>query len=385
MMGELNIALNTIAYILIFIFPGLLFRKFLFIRYHSKQFNQGNLFERFLWTLFSSVLILVTIGIIFLISRNYLKIPILDSISYKTIKNLFLTLSKNNLPEEQEIKAIYKDFVYLLSAIYLLSCILGLISHYTLNSKFLKSIGIFKFNNYWQDLIKGAYKVDLNDDSVYSYTLVDVLVETNEGNKLYSGIIKDYFLSPSNGELEVIVLKDVKRYKKLELEDNSIETVPREIPGDNFCIEKSRILNLNFSYVSELKESNRFYKGIKIILNIIYILSLIIIGVLMFVSKDFEYLFNIPRKITFFICSIFIILILREYLENLLTGRFISKFKLEDINLVLFFSVPYIWIFNFIEWYVVIIIQFLLLLLLSFFVKKQATQNADGKNISNDL
>ena len=105
----------------------------------------------------------------------------------------------------------------------------------------------------------------------------------------------------------------------------------------------------------------------------------------MFVSKDFEYLFNIPRKITFFICSIFIILILREYLENLLTGRFISKFKLEDINLVLFFSVPYIWIFNFIEWYVVIIIQFLLLLLLSFFFKKQATQNADGKNISNDL
>lgn len=370
-MGELNIALNTIVYILIFIFPGLLFRKFLFIRAHSKQFNQGNLFERFLWTLFTSISILMFSGLIFLVSRKYLEIPILDSISYKTINYLFVTISNNHLPDESKIKSTYKDFIYLLSAIYLFSSILGIICHYLFNSDIIKKVGFFKFNNYWQDLIKGAYKVSINDDAIYSYTLADILTETNEGNKLYTGIVNDYFLNPNTGELEVIILRDVKRYKKIKSKRTGLErTILVNIPGDNFCIEKNRILNMNFSYISELKSNRPFYKGLSIFFNILLIISLISLGVLMFVNNDVVYLNRWYRKVTFFICSSVFLLIFKEYFENFIRGQFKSKFKIEDLNLFLTFSIPYLWIFNFISWYMVIIIQFVSILLLSLFINK---------------
>lgn len=43
---DINIALSTIVYISIFLFPGILFRKFLFIGVDNKQFYTGHLFER---------------------------------------------------------------------------------------------------------------------------------------------------------------------------------------------------------------------------------------------------------------------------------------------------------------------------------------------------
>ena len=43
---EFNIALNTIVYLMVFIFPGMIFRKFYYIREYSKEFDKGNLFER---------------------------------------------------------------------------------------------------------------------------------------------------------------------------------------------------------------------------------------------------------------------------------------------------------------------------------------------------
>lgn len=82
------------------------------------------------------------------------------------------------------------------------------------NSDIIKKSRLFKFNNYWQDLIKGAYKVSINDDAIYSYTLADILTETNEGNKLYTGIVNDYFLNPNTGELEVIILRGCQKIQK---------------------------------------------------------------------------------------------------------------------------------------------------------------------------
>ena len=42
---EINLALNTIIYIMIFIVPGILFRNYFYSREYSKEFYFGNLFE----------------------------------------------------------------------------------------------------------------------------------------------------------------------------------------------------------------------------------------------------------------------------------------------------------------------------------------------------
>ena len=96
---EFNIALNTIVYLMIFLFPGIIFRKFLFIREYSKEFDKGNLFERFIWTILTSIGILIVTFSIFLILKNILNLDLLTSISYKTIWNTFNDLSNNKLKE----------------------------------------------------------------------------------------------------------------------------------------------------------------------------------------------------------------------------------------------------------------------------------------------
>ena len=85
---EFNIALNTIVYITIFIFPGIIFRKFYYIREYSKEFDKGNLFERFVGTIFASVIILCIsfLGYNFIIDT--LQKELLPHISYNTIQDI---------------------------------------------------------------------------------------------------------------------------------------------------------------------------------------------------------------------------------------------------------------------------------------------------------
>ena len=109
---EFNIALNTIVYLMIFLFPGVIFRKFLFIREYSKEFDKGNLFERFIWTILTSIAILITTFSIFLFLKNILQLDLLPSISYKTIWNTFNDLSNNKLPNPNKKLPVKDKDVY---------------------------------------------------------------------------------------------------------------------------------------------------------------------------------------------------------------------------------------------------------------------------------
>ncbi|PZP39274.1 MAG: hypothetical protein DI598_20090, partial [Pseudopedobacter saltans] len=217
---EFNIALNTIVYLMIFLFPGIIFRKFLFIREYSKEFDKGNLFERFIWTILTSIGILIVTFSIFLILKNILNLDLLTSISYKTIWNTFNDLSNNKLPNPNEKlplkdRDVYKHFFFLMVSIYILSAILGMISYWITRTTFVKSIGILKYLNYWQDLVKGTFISNNDDTLTYAYTTADVLTEQNDTTKLYSGRVINYYLDIQTNQLQTIVLSDTKRYKRL--------------------------------------------------------------------------------------------------------------------------------------------------------------------------
>ncbi len=379
---EFNIALNTIVYLMIFLFPGIIFRKFLFIREYSKEFDKGNLFERFIWTILTSIGILIVTFSIFLILKNILNLDLLTSISYKTIWNTFNDLSNNKLPNPNEKlplkdRDVYKHFFFLMVSIYILSAILGMISYWITRTTFVKSIGILKYLNYWQDLVKGTFISNNDDTLTYAYTTADVLTEQNDTTKLYSGRVINYYLDIQTNQLQTIVLSDTKRYKRLN--DGSYEI--KNIPGHNFIIEKERILNINFTYIYESKDENKVYKWIYRIVNIIF--TLLFIGVIstMFFSNIYIYTSTFLRKSAFVICGVLLILLLNNIVKKVLSGQW-STFKATNLYYLIFFLIPYIWLFNFLNWYWVLSIEFGVLILISALLPENQTKREENSSNS---
>lgn len=379
---EFNIALNTIVYLMIFLFPGIIFRKFLFIREYSKEFDKGNLFERFIWTILTSIGILIVTFSIFLILKNILNLDLLTSISYKTIWNTFNDLSNNKLPNPNEKlplkdRDVYKHFFFLMVSIYFLSAILGMISYWITRTTFVKSIGILKYLNYWQDLVKGTFISNNDDTLTYAYTTADVLTEQNDTTKLYSGRVINYYLDIQTNQLQTIVLSDTKRYKRLN--DGSYEI--KNIPGHNFIIEKERILNINFTYIYESKDENKVYKWIYRIINIIF--TLLFIGVIstMFFSNIYIYTSTFLRKSAFVICGVLLILLLNNIVKKVLSGQW-STFKATNLYYLIFFLIPYIWLFNFLNWYWVLSIEFGVLILISALLPENQTKREENSSNS---
>ncbi|WP_123838369.1 hypothetical protein [Chryseobacterium oncorhynchi] len=381
---EFNIALNTIVYLMIFLFPGIIFRKFLFIREYSKEFDKGNLFERFIWTILTSIIILIVTFSIFLFLKNILNLDLLPSISYKTIWDTFNDLSNNKLPDPDKKftpkdKYVYKHFFLLMISIYTLSIILGVITYLVTRTTFVKSIGILKYLNYWQDLVKGTYNSNNDDTLTYGYTTADVLTEQNDTTKLYSGRVINYYLDLQTNQLQTIVLSDAKRYKKLD--DGGFEI--KSIPGHNFIIEKERILNINFTYIYERKDENKVYKWIYRIVNTIFILLFIGVISTMFFSDIYIYTSTFLRKSVFVICGVLLILILNKNVKKVLSGQW-STLKTTNIYFFISFLLPYIWLFNFLKWYWVLSLEFGFLILMSTFLPDNQTDAEASISVENN-
>ncbi|WP_123873951.1 hypothetical protein [Capnocytophaga canimorsus] len=301
---EFNIALNTVVYIMIFIFPGILFRKFFYIGEFSKEFYFGNLFERLMWTLFFSTLMLLCSFILYTSISNLFNWKLLSAISYEKISKIieFLHSEKIQLPDEETFKKDYPDFFILLSAIYLMSALLGVATHY------LAKLMNYNFYNYWHFLIKGKkHRNDLKNVK-YSRTTADVLTDIQGDIVIYSGTIKDYHLTKNDTNLETIVLCDVTK-------KNGNRDV---IPGHNFCIHKDNILNINLSYVYiETKQKQIWFKLFQNIISVVYIASLIVLLVAMYVNEDkFSFLNNWGKKITFFITVALLLSFVFEYIKQ---------------------------------------------------------------------
>ena len=297
----------------------------------------------------------------------------LPSISYKTIWNTFNDLSNNKLPDPNETlpikdRDVYKHFFFLMISIYVLSVILGILSYFVTRTTFVKSIGILKYLNYWQDLVKGTFNSNHDDTLTYAYSTADVLTEQNDTTKLYSGRVINYYLDIQTNHLQTIVLSDTKRYKRLD--NGSFEI--KNIPGHNFIIEKERILNVNFTYVYEKKDENKVYKWIYRIVNLIFIMLFIGVISTMFFSNIYIYTSTFLRKSAFVICGVLLILLLNNIVKKVLSGQW-STFKATNVYYLIFFIIPYIWLFNFLNWYWVLSIEFGVLILISVFLPENQT------------
>lgn len=149
---EINLALNTIIYIMIFIVPGILFRNYFYSGEYSKEFYFGNLFERFVWTLFFSVLMLITCYF-FIYLFSWSGVNLISEISYDTIKEIYENLhnvqSDITFPDKKTFDEKSGDFFIIIFILYTISGLLGFICNK------LATILNFNFYNYWHALFRG--------------------------------------------------------------------------------------------------------------------------------------------------------------------------------------------------------------------------------------
>lgn len=325
---EINLALNTIIYLMIFIVPGLLFRNFFYRKEFSREFYFGNLFERFIWTLLFSILMLITCYFLVLISLS-VGVDLAPEISYDTIKDIYNNIHnvQNDVPfpNKENFSQKSKDFFLLIFILYGLSVLLGFICNK------LALVFNFNFYNYWHALFKGKLNKAPNRDLRYLHTEIDILTHDKV---IYTGKIKNYYLSKNDTNIETIVLENT--YKKEQGKNFTA------ILGHNFCIDKEAILNMNLSYVYEETNRGEYRKSLSKLLKYIGIglyFLLIFFFVYIIMSNQLPFLRTLADKVLFFF-SIFMISV--PIAEGFLTLTFPKK---ENTVSFMFFGLLAFWIY----------------------------------------
>lgn len=247
---DFGLTLLGIAYIIAFVIPGLIFKRFYYQGKFSKQFFEGLFVDRLLtnilWGLVIQLLTIVSYCLFFGITSKDL---------YHEINSIYNNYTQQRIPEFK-FSYIQHMMRYLFAAT-LSAAALGIGLH--LLVRFMKidiRFSIFRFSNQWHYYFTGEslWFKEFRNNAVRKNikilsTEVDVVVKDNDGRtNMFSGTLRQYTLSKS-GELETIYLTDAKRF--------STKTNPgalKTIPGDCFVIPYSNVLNLNLRYNAATKD-----------------------------------------------------------------------------------------------------------------------------------
>jgi hypothetical protein len=385
---------------MVFLFPGVLFRKFYFSGQFGNQFEQGNLLERFLWTLFLSLVCLSSVSFIFYALDVSFNVKPLEGIDFSKISSIFESLSKNEFPNSFTDKTEFLNFLTLIFVIYFISVFLGYLSHNIIRTLSLDKFSIFKFKNNWHYLSQ-AYKengVKRKIGDVYT-TFVDVLVKNNSKEELYRGILNNFILDKDN-KLENIVLSNAFKFITIEkTEETKIDEIEKSIKNDDkifslhrdylnkkvfkksidgnlLVLSNENILNINFTYIKTSNKVNYWKGNLYNFIKIIYFIILMGLIVLPFLQIEIKYFYSIMSKIVFSITSILILSILLNFISQLLKVKKIdNKAEPKDIFFIsLLFLSPYLWVFEITKFISTIIIAISIFFIYAFFISKNRNE-----------
>ena len=337
---EINLALNTIIYIMIFIVPGILFRNSFYSREYSKEFYFGNLFERFVWTLFFGVLMLITCYF-FIYLFSWSGVNLIPEISYDTIKKVYENLhnvqSDITFPEEEDFDKKRGGFFKIIFILYTISILLGLICNR------LAIAFNFNFYNYWHALFRGRLN-KAPKGFKYIYTEIDILTTDHI---IYTGKIKNYHLSKNDTNIETIVIENTSK-KKMETKSTPYSS-NRSIEGHNFCIHKDQIQNMNLSYIYE-KRIGLLGKLINRIGILLYVMLLPFVFYIFF--SEISFLGDLLRKLLF-ISAIFMVV---TPIADAMIGN--TKISKDSIPVFITFGWLAFWLYLEIRvlWYIIILL-----------------------------
>lgn len=396
---------------MVFLFPGVLFRKFYFLDKNKNQFTHGHLLERFLLTILLSIFCLSSFFLFDFFSRNFLDTPLVLDLGYDDFKNIFSNLSKNEIPSNFSDKNTFIHFIFMFALLYTFSSLLGWFLYHIVRALHLDNfLSVLRFNNEWDYLFTLPKRSVVERRPLERMKVqLDILTKCGEKETLYQGMYHNLIFNKDN-EVDSITLTNVSKFieiSKIEENLNKIEDISesinkneflyslyrdyknkiiykKHIQSHTFLISKKDIVNINLLYIKGVKILNetdfflvKHKRAVYIyrLLNILKILFPALMVVLLFVDVNAPYLDSFWNKM-----KLFIVTILELYLLLNLLLYWLRAYYLKDINrsnlgvailgLIMIIGVQYFAVFNILPFWFTILISLICLVLLSFYLNK---------------
>lgn len=403
---NINIAFNTIIYIMVFLFPGILFRRAFFSGKFNKHFDSGNNIERLLWNiLFSIICLSLFCGFVtFIDSFTDNKLTKIFSIDSQEILNNFVLVYENKFPLILNNSESLSDVFYALASIYCFSAIIGFYIHKVIFIfGFEKRFSIFKFQNNWDYLTNSNRQNNINHKlGDIHYTKVDI--KTND-NELFTGKLHEIIFD-KDGKIEAVAIQEAYKFYRLskDTENEKIVEIKHSISTDNahilehfetsseyiyrkrikgniFTVFNEKIQNISITYIKISHFFEKFQKFLKYIVStLIMLMTLFSIS---YAIWDFHIInfSTIYKRIGFCIITPLSFCFLILFAIHLFA---IEKFKKENTRfwldlknsfiIFLYFLLPYLYIFNYIQFYTLILALIAGLILLGLFLSNKKTK-----------
>lgn len=247
----MNIAVGALI-LLLLIFPGILFRYAYLSGPYSRKNFQSSISDEVVLSLIPAFLIQTVAYFVF---EHLLRINIDVSLLIRLVSQLSLITTPEFI--------IIEKSILLFSLYNILTCLFGFFSGKLFRGMVAKynwdiKYHSLRFNNEWYYLLSGRI-LDFPNNNRISQKIdlvrIDALCESQGNSIIYSGILREFYLSKNDG-LDRIHLSNVYR-RKLN-DDSPLEiTAPIEkefddryykMPGDIFVIPYQQVKNINISY-----------------------------------------------------------------------------------------------------------------------------------------
>lgn len=361
---------------MVFLFPGVLFRRAFFSGKFKNHFDAGNPFERLLWNILFSVLSITSFSAIIILFNIYSPFKFEFELKTEQILDTFICIYENKFPTAFSSVEYISNSVKLLFSLYSYSILIG----YFLN-KFIfylsleKRFSILKFQNNW-DYLTNSNKQNNSSHSIGDlyYTKVDVKASNQE---LFTGKLHD-ILYDKEGRIEAITIQEAYKFYKCKInkhkdkiddikriateddpyiiihsETNSDFVYRKRIKGNLFTIFNNDIENISITYIKISDFYEKFQKNLKKAFSIsLLVISILSISYAIWDFQLFEFK-NYARRIAFCIISplvfaLSILLLSTLFNIKLLKAEFkkyINEVK-DTIVILIVFLIPYLYVFN---------------------------------------
>lgn len=243
----MNLAIGAITLFLLFIVPGLIFRRFYYTAEFSKEYFKSTPFAVFL----SSIIP----GTVFQFVHYIFMSKVLGyEINFETLAILIKG------PDHARFIATFKGLkgqvINILTynvSLWVWLAFLGLTLKGVIRKlKLDRRYKLLRFKNHWHYLLQGEaldFPHISGEEKQIDVTYVDVVVNVGNESLLYSGVLQDYQLTSEGGGLDYLILSYVRRrnIKDKDIDENANYY---NVPGDFFVIPYKDVINVNLSYYS---------------------------------------------------------------------------------------------------------------------------------------
>ncbi len=250
----MNIAFGALV-IFFLLFPGIVFRISYLDGPYSRRTVQSSFVDELILSLVPAFIVQF-LG--YLVVENLPTIPV--EVDEKLIYQLVTGQPTVDFANIERGLTGFFGYHFL---VYIMAFAAGkLIRRIVLRNKLDYKYHFLRIHNEWYYLLTGRfYTPEAVPENPGVDVYADLLVETKEGSYLYSGLVKDFFLSKDNG-LDRIYFEQIFRRRlesdltnqpDLTIQDEKVEkwldSRYYEMPGDIFVIPYAQIKNINVRYL----------------------------------------------------------------------------------------------------------------------------------------